>query len=351
MDDVIGSIDLWHSVAFKLVKIIEEFQFKSGKSEDIRNILRLGRPKESSDPRDKIYALLGHPAFQELGTGPGKDQFIHISYDIPYQDLYYLVAEQLLKLPNPLYVLGLVQHTAASFKQTDISWVPQWNINAYIGDLEPLPSRCHFNASAETAPVFMLKSKILQLQGIAIDTIKWNAEPFDDFFIGEDIWHWVNLIAPIFYDIRTHLDGFDSAIRSLEEPSILSKLFFALTTGITSYPQLPLKQRVVDMIVFLEHIGFDCSKWIQHNGIEGHGELTRFLSDIINSCIGRSFFITENGQFGLGPEIVLPSDLVCVFFGASVPYVLRPVGDGKYRICGERYMDDFMDGEAIEMLK
>jgi hypothetical protein len=59
---------------------------------------------------------------------------------------------------------------------------------------------------------------------------------------------------------------------------------------------------------------------------------------------------------GLFPSGIQPGDIVCVFFGASVPYVLRTVGgestDGFYRVIhqlvGPCYVHGIMDGEALD---
>jgi hypothetical protein len=41
-------------------------------------------------------------------------------------------------------------------------------------------------------------------------------------------------------------------------------------------------------------------------------------------------------------------DAVTIFLGFEVPFVIREVGDGTYQLVGETYLDDFMDGEALE---
>lgn len=68
-------------------------------------------------------------------------------------------------------------------------------------------------------------------------------------------------------------------------------------------------------------------------------------------ALGRRFFITKKGYFGLGPQKVEPGDRVAVLFGSGVPFVLRkcPALSGKraWRIIGECYVHEIMQGEVI----
>lgn len=47
---------------------------------------------------------------------------------------------------------------------------------------------------------------------------------------------------------------------------------------------------------------------------------------IISSCLGRRFFVTANGYMGLGPPNTRPGDLVHVLFGSRTPFILRTAG-------------------------
>jgi hypothetical protein len=42
-------------------------------------------------------------------------------------------------------------------------------------------------------------------------------------------------------------------------------------------------------------------------------------------------------------------DVVCVFYGGSIPFVVRKIEDGYWRMIGECYIDGLMQGEAIQM--
>ncbi|KAK3998087.1 heterokaryon incompatibility protein 6, OR allele [Cladorrhinum sp. PSN332] len=80
---------------------------------------------------------------------------------------------------------------------------------------------------------------------------------------------------------------------------------------------------------------------------------------------GKRPFLTENGYVGMGPGECKEGDVVVVFCGGRIPFVLRPVvcGDGvegslsfgegvshdeqRFRFVGEAFCDGIMDGEIV----
>jgi len=65
----------------------------------------------------------------------------------------------------------------------------------------------------------------------------------------------------------------------------------------------------------------------------------------------RRFFSSPEGYIGLASSKALPTDIICILFGASLPYILRKTErDGYYVLVGEAYVHGLMYGRAIEML-
>ncbi|KAH7397527.1 heterokaryon incompatibility protein-domain-containing protein [Cadophora sp. MPI-SDFR-AT-0126] len=63
---------------------------------------------------------------------------------------------------------------------------------------------------------------------------------------------------------------------------------------------------------------------------------------------GRRFVLTANGAMGLAPEMAEGGDQICVLFGGEVPYVVRPLKEGYYKLVGECFVLGVMDSEALE---
>ncbi|KAN0105893.1 HET domain containing protein [Hyaloscypha variabilis] len=65
----------------------------------------------------------------------------------------------------------------------------------------------------------------------------------------------------------------------------------------------------------------------------------------------RLFFISRTGLMGMAPRHVQPGDLICVFFGAKIPVWLRRKGK-VYVLIGEVYISDgYMEGRAIDEME
>lgn len=78
------------------------------------------------------------------------------------------------------------------------------------------------------------------------------------------------------------------------------------------------------------------------------GKFDLYLGLLLMTAIGWKPFITSQGYVGLGPDDMEVGDVVSIFYGAPVPFVLRPVDDGKFKLMGEAYVHGIMDGEFMK---
>lgn len=75
----------------------------------------------------------------------------------------------------------------------------------------------------------------------------------------------------------------------------------------------------------------------------------RYMDRALATLHHRTFFTTDAGFCGIGPADVQAGDRVVVLLGASMPYVLRPVGD-HYTLVGEAYVSGIMYGELMALV-
>ncbi|KAK5657592.1 hypothetical protein OQA88_3167 [Cercophora sp. LCS_1] len=77
--------------------------------------------------------------------------------------------------------------------------------------------------------------------------------------------------------------------------------------------------------------------------------ITDFDTRMREVTAGRCMLLTEQGFAGLGPKSTSPDgvDQVWLLRGASVPFILRPVGGNLFRVVGESYICGIMGGEAV----
>ncbi|KAM0426045.1 hypothetical protein ACHAPT_008676 [Fusarium lateritium] len=79
------------------------------------------------------------------------------------------------------------------------------------------------------------------------------------------------------------------------------------------------------------------------------GDSTLFLDSVKTACVERCLFSTDSAMSGVGPDRTRPGDMICVIYGAAVPFVIRRCEDKKgYQFVGESYVHDLMHGEATK---
>ena len=115
-------------------------------------------------------------------------------------------------------------------------------------------------------------------------------------------------------------------------------------TSSTLRPGEPDEQLVLDESTMWMH--FQC-----------HRDFTKATSGGFQ-CHAASFFVTNDGDWGLCPPMAQEGDTVVILFGGKVPYVLREreqtqttattTAPTQYEFIGECYLQDYMQGLAIQ---
>ena len=73
-----------------------------------------------------------------------------------------------------------------------------------------------------------------------------------------------------------------------------------------------------------------------------------FVDAWVQAAMSRHFCSTKEGRIGLVPNVCLKGDLVALFLGADVPFVIRPVDARLFVVVGECYIHGIMNGEAFQ---
>ncbi|KAF8866367.1 hypothetical protein BDZ45DRAFT_579097 [Acephala macrosclerotiorum] len=64
--------------------------------------------------------------------------------------------------------------------------------------------------------------------------------------------------------------------------------------------------------------------------------------------IGRRMCFTTSGYIGSVPHESQIGDMICIFEGGKVPFVVRNKSGGGQQLVGECYIHGIMDGELME---
>jgi len=333
-------------------------------------ILDRGREQNSSDPRDKVFALLGHPSAKRKS---GKVTIVQADYSKAKAEVYQELAVELMRDHGNLYPLSAVVHLSVDLTEENAtaSWVPQWDFTHYLPHMLTR-NQNGFRATASTNPTFLFpsSSNILQVEGFIFDTVLCQAEeiltvnhiPKQGIPSGGS----GNYIR-VLYDMAIGWqDSSNSDKTANDSKRILALTLAAEGSHLSRYRELDPDQRARLLLAdFAEY-------WIQNcatnneraNGILNPGidslsidfeglpppSAHSYRSVAIRALKRRRLFYSKKGYFGLGPAVMQPGDIVCVLFGAQVPFILRRK-DSRYQLVGESYVHGIMYGEAIKMLE
>jgi hypothetical protein len=65
----------------------------------------------------------------------------------------------------------------------------------------------------------------------------------------------------------------------------------------------------------------------------------------------RPLFVTEAGNYGVGPACAKTGDVAVILFGSNLCLVLRPILAGDYLLVGDAYVHGVMRGEVVRELE
>jgi hypothetical protein len=296
-------------------------------------LLALTRQFEATDPRDRIFGLLGIPT---TDSDPDSGEFFMAAdYSLSVLDIYRNLARKVLQLGESSSLLTSVQH-GEELDSDWPSWIPRWD-KVYTHALSPSDSAANHSTSADTTFTWTFPSpNIIVLKGIEVDSIcehlpKRRTTSGRTYLV--DFQHY----------------GCQRLMKLFETNAGLKTLCWTLTAGKGWYGLLvdDHEKHVNDFASYVKTLHPELAHFVSHR--EG-GDIHRFLDATSNACDERRLFFTESGYLGLGPAALRNGDCICVLFGGSMPFVLRPKDD-HFRLVGECYVYDLMNGQAIKMWK
>ncbi|KAE8450788.1 hypothetical protein EG329_005701 [Mollisiaceae sp. DMI_Dod_QoI] len=316
---------------------------------DFLELMEVTRGQKASDPRDYVYALLGHPsALIDDAT------IVEPDYNIKVNDLLFNVAVKLMRSTNTLRVLSAVQHIGDSqIEERITSWIPTWSRDTSTTSLGV--SRDHYfdvsyDACAGFSPDWKLEksTKTLKVHGFVFDVI-------EDCLATEE----VDEQGTVIQKSTDQLILEASQLRSNSTDSTLDVLLDigkTLTVGYSNDKPAHFLSAFAAFRLHLTKEAYNQGRIIPLNlAPEGRSKLRETAKGegidgiywaASRFCTGRKIFSTQNGLLGLGPCALKEGDLCCILFGASVPFVLRS-DNQKYKLVGEAYVQGVMKGEAI----
>jgi hypothetical protein len=392
--EIISSLQrtLWFGGRMRLTDLLEQFRFW-----------------KATDPRDKVYALIG------LSTGAGRD--FPIDYTKSVTRVYMDLVIHLISLDKNLDILS---HSSVSRTLGDLPlWAPDWS----SGKNDSLPpgrlplrwrhSRCEqwYAASADReAQVILKHPNILVVSGFVFDAIRFIGQELqpDDMSIQSttiDEWEAMALGTTEANDPYSGQDGrLEAFCRTLiadigGDGTRAKEQMFGQFLSWCKRPRLPPKESMsLKVAKALGYIadekdtsrGEDSDEYTYkprgearvivnkefHDAYESrkeslskHEMLNLSEEELFNLCneslesdracqdfrqrmgevaVGRRLIISNRGYMGIAHENSKQGDIICILFGGRAPFILRAAAKGGHHLVGECYVHGIMDGETLD---
>jgi hypothetical protein len=248
--------------------------------------------------------------------------------------------------------------------------VPDWR--TYQSHILSEPTSPHFASGTKKARIKVdLQTKVLEIAGIEIDTISVCSEQLKDktFHIGEDLKSTMATTERLWNDVCGNPGPISLEDRYVNGDSAAFAYMQSLSNGCVAiwwqeqsklpeherrqYHEVSTSEWLVHSAAFLSRVGGGTG--LVYQDLEAIATKTQsgphsWSRAANGASTNRAFARTGQGFYVLGPAVMEEGDIICVLFGAKMPFCLRP-WLGKYLLVGECYVHGLMTGRAIEMAR
>jgi hypothetical protein len=293
-----------------------------------------------SDPRDRIYAMLGLlvKRHQNLGIKP--------DYSLSVQQIFRDVLLLDVQCGRSLSMLCCCRLTEGSSLRGLPSWVPDPTDRT-----RPTPlyySRAHGGINPHAT---LLNEATLEVSGIQVGVIGY-VHPMGstDPSLRRRVIELCQLLEDVNFTWSyvgggTQLHAYNETLctgRFSERHNPLRK---DLLTRLDAENAL---RRLGELWAFFQTPSEDTFRVLIDD------KINKLLSIIFTQTQERAFFRTQEGYIGVGSKSTQPGDLVYILLGCALPMILRPLLSDKdsharksFNVVGDAYCAGIMDGEAI----
>jgi hypothetical protein len=338
-------------------------------------LLESSRHSESTLKRDRLFALLG------LASDGNEEEF-EPDYDSSLENVVFRFASVFIRQGRGIQML----HRAGLTDQADRfpSWVPDWTVNKPMSlqELAEGSGGIRFSASGPTAPDINLVEGgrcEISVAGFAVDILTRVSESSNTELEWSDYFQEVDkmvdsatLLARSRYPVETL--KWKLPIACVEYPKVHAGGSHDLPSSYQAFRKYLAKRReergpepnagclassTAEASTSPSVDGGDAAAAGQTTNKAGKArpvepskppqESAAYVAALEGTLRGWRFAVTERGQGGVVPSRCRAGDMVAVFKGGSVPFVLRrsKVIEGAFRLVGECYVHGMMSGEGL----
>lgn len=337
-----------------LEMVMTTLQLATSETTTLISLLDRYRQQDSTDPRDKIFALLGIAGSKDISSLGCK-----VDYISDVAEVYMNLARSYIQRDGNLDILGYVQ--CGSSMPHLPSWVPDWTkqgdtpINFRSPNLSGICLNHHAGGKNGCGDLSTsVDGKTLNINGIIFDKIVKVSGLIDE------AWSGGCCNAHIFENIAklrerssyvvggTAMDAFFSTqLAGCPRPvyDILKGRFQELWEE----AKLHLGQKTIHGSITVLTADGPQRKKINLIAVNERetGDVEALLSSSLRFTKRRRFAMTHKGYYALVPAEANPGNHIAILRGGNWPFVLY-AQEQSWKLVGECYVHGIMNGEAFD---
>ncbi len=327
-------------------------------------LLTTHKSKKSTDPKDKVYALVGISGSQKT-FGP-------INYSLSEREIYSYTARHIITTTQRLDVICVKQHNKKNFELP--SWVTDWtrppqNAGATLVGLHHHEPAFRAAGSSLAAAQFSEDGYFLNTTGFIISKITAVGAAYRKRSPPADVVHTLE----VFHNWWDLFSSFEET-NSIEAQAAFGRI---ISCGNWKFESNQIYAEKLESIFALSDEKLTESDVLRLNPISRSSTTTAISSSIgslqdeeVDGFVGgedekakmstilsaglmmnrRRFFVSEGNLMGLAMWYAEEGDILCILLGCRFPVVLRPEED-YYVLVGEAYVDGWMEGQGMVALQ
>jgi hypothetical protein len=347
-------------------------------------VLDLCRKARVTDPKDKVYGILGLlPSTIASSITP--------DYKLPHAEVFCQFAKTLLQENNRLE--AILSWCRFDENSSIPSWIPDWTTPFSRNHIQWLKRRKVAGSSTALYSI-SADNRYLTCRGFIFDKIHSSssslsenlpyrtqtrkeidphnaADSYQDRYgdsgaLRTMLWRTLRQDHPFRHDIeKTCLDirwidwaALESDTDGVFHPNIWYSME-TITSNVSWEVFESFRQTNADFDILgvkFKDIFPEMNPWSRFwrreesadsEHVELLGQIASDMHLTVLALTGRRLITTSGGYLGMAPEEALKDDVIAILYGCNFPVVLRSDGD-RYYVIGECYVNGVMDGELMQ---
>lgn len=370
------------SCPIAITNIVAMEDLRSGKNRALLDIIDATNWFLCTDPHDYLYSVLGL-----ADDFMPESNVLRIDYSLTIPDMLKSLSRWFIVEKRSIAFLNLVSGPAFFRYFPD---VPRWALDITTKTFPQMPIHAPFHASGQSLPRARISENgnIFHLTGKVVDKVNglgsimymheedplalplWIQQFIEGGFAPENdiLIEARDILIRARDHLRTHrfLDQFRrmaSQASGVISPQRYEEVLRTMSCDMMGNMERASAEFLAIAARYMQALDELAGEVFNHS--RPAMDVARFIStfemgrvDADRSVIKKAwahfshngrFCLTEQGRLGSTQTDTQRGDIICIFYGGNVPFVVRPRGGNQYIFLGPCYIHGIMDGEAMNM--